>query len=188
MRKRRRKPSRGRTARRARPQISRFGTVRYRSTTNGAGESHVADSTRLMAAPVVHRRTRAAGGHEGRRADRDGPRVIKRWLRHHARVAQSATVRLAASGLLRGRRDRALFHGAGAPDRSAGQQGVGGPGGTVGFGDITPVSQTARAIVIVQMLFDLIIVTSAISIIVGNVRERQPNDAKRPEGGAPPAS
>ncbi|MCW2919245.1 MAG: hypothetical protein JWN52_7313 [Actinomycetia bacterium] len=59
---------------------------------------------------------------------------------------------------------------------------------TVGFGDITPVSQTARAIVIVQMLFDLIIVTSAISIIVGSVRERQPSDAKRPEGGAPPAS
>ncbi len=35
---------------------------------------------------------------------------------------------------------------------------------TVGYGDITPVSQAARAVTIVQMLFDLVIVTSAISI------------------------
>jgi voltage-gated potassium channel len=35
---------------------------------------------------------------------------------------------------------------------------------TVGYGDITPVSQYARAVTIVQMIFDLVIVTSAISI------------------------
>jgi voltage-gated potassium channel len=41
---------------------------------------------------------------------------------------------------------------------------------TVGFGDMVPVSQTARAIVTVQMLFDLVIVTSALSVVVGAVR------------------
>lgn len=41
---------------------------------------------------------------------------------------------------------------------------------TVGFGDITAVGQAARAIVVVQMVFDLIIVTSAISIVVGATR------------------
>jgi len=38
---------------------------------------------------------------------------------------------------------------------------------TVGYGDITATGQAARAVVIVQMFFDLIIVTSAISIVVG---------------------
>jgi voltage-gated potassium channel len=37
---------------------------------------------------------------------------------------------------------------------------------TVGYGDITPVGQGARAMVIVQMLFNLVIVTSAVSIVV----------------------
>lgn len=41
---------------------------------------------------------------------------------------------------------------------------------TVGYGDIVPVSQTVRMIVTVQMLFDLVIVTSAISVVVGAVR------------------
>lgn len=45
---------------------------------------------------------------------------------------------------------------------------------TVGFGDITAVSQTARAIVTVQMVFDLVVVTSALSIIVSAVRDRRP--------------
>jgi voltage-gated potassium channel len=41
---------------------------------------------------------------------------------------------------------------------------------TVGYGDITAVSQPARAIVIVQMIFDLVIVTTAISVVAGSMR------------------
>jgi voltage-gated potassium channel len=41
---------------------------------------------------------------------------------------------------------------------------------TVGYGDITATGQGARAVVIVQMLFDLIIVTSAISIVISALR------------------
>jgi voltage-gated potassium channel len=40
---------------------------------------------------------------------------------------------------------------------------------TVGYGDIAAKGQVARAIVTVQMFFDLIIVTSAISIVIGAV-------------------
>lgn len=42
---------------------------------------------------------------------------------------------------------------------------------TVGYGDIVPVSQDARAVATVQMLFDLVIVTSSISIVVGALRQ-----------------
>lgn len=55
---------------------------------------------------------------------------------------------------------------------------------TVGYGDITPVSETARALVIVQMLFDLVIVSSAISVVVGAMRTGMgppPGPAPRPE-------
>jgi voltage-gated potassium channel len=38
---------------------------------------------------------------------------------------------------------------------------------TVGYGDITPTGQWARVVVIVQMLFNLVVVTSAVSIIIG---------------------
>ncbi|MEO3785024.1 potassium channel family protein [Actinocorallia sp. B10E7] len=43
---------------------------------------------------------------------------------------------------------------------------------TVGYGDITPISQGARAVVTVQMVFDLVIVTSAISFIVSAWKPR----------------
>jgi voltage-gated potassium channel len=36
---------------------------------------------------------------------------------------------------------------------------------TVGFGDIVPVGQTARAVVTVQVAFDLVVVTTAVSIL-----------------------
>lgn len=42
---------------------------------------------------------------------------------------------------------------------------------TVGYGDIVPVSQAARSVATVQMIFDLVIVTSAISIVVGALRQ-----------------
>jgi voltage-gated potassium channel len=41
---------------------------------------------------------------------------------------------------------------------------------TVGYGDITAVSQPARAVVIVQMIFDLVIVTTAVSVVAGSMR------------------
>ncbi|MDL4772749.1 potassium channel family protein [Actinomadura xylanilytica] len=47
--------------------------------------------------------------------------------------------------------------------------------GTVGYGDITARGQIARAVTMVQIVFDLVIVTSAISIIVGAFR--RPGDS-----------
>ncbi|MEU6730070.1 potassium channel family protein [Nonomuraea wenchangensis] len=44
--------------------------------------------------------------------------------------------------------------------------------GTLGYGDIVPVGQDAKAAVIVQVLFDLVIVTSALTIVVGALRPR----------------
>lgn len=41
---------------------------------------------------------------------------------------------------------------------------------TVGYGDIVATGQSARALVTVQMAFDLIIVTSAVTIVVGSLR------------------
>jgi voltage-gated potassium channel len=54
---------------------------------------------------------------------------------------------------------------------------------TVGYGDISATGQAARAIVTVQMFFDLIIVTSAISLVIGAVtpgRGRIPSESDRP--------
>jgi hypothetical protein len=59
---------------------------------------------------------------------------------------------------------------------------------TVGYGDITPTGQTARAVVIVQMLFNLVIVTSAVSIIITAVSRRVDQsaaDGRSPHGGSP---
>jgi hypothetical protein len=53
---------------------------------------------------------------------------------------------------------------------------------TVGYGDITPVGQGARAMVIVQMLFNLVIVTSAVSIVVTAVSGRASLSAGFPPG------
>ena len=44
---------------------------------------------------------------------------------------------------------------------------------TVGYGDITPVGPGMRAVVSIQMVFDLIIVTTAISFIVNAGPPRQ---------------
>ncbi|MBP0455768.1 two pore domain potassium channel family protein [Kitasatospora sp. RG8] len=53
---------------------------------------------------------------------------------------------------------------------------------TVGFGDITAKTETARLVVTVQMLADLIVLGLAVKIIVGAVHRRQ----QRREGpGAP---
>ncbi|GAB3676703.1 potassium channel family protein [Actinocorallia lasiicapitis] len=41
---------------------------------------------------------------------------------------------------------------------------------TVGFGDIAPSGQGARALVTLQMLFDLIILTTALSLVVTRIR------------------
>ncbi|WP_165977280.1 potassium channel family protein [Nonomuraea diastatica] len=41
--------------------------------------------------------------------------------------------------------------------------------GTLGYGDVVPVGQGAKVAVIVQVVFDLIIVTSALTIVVGGV-------------------
>lgn len=48
---------------------------------------------------------------------------------------------------------------------------------TVGYGDITPVGPTARALATLQMVFDLVIVTSVLSLIVnagGRLGRRRP--------------
>ena len=59
---------------------------------------------------------------------------------------------------------------------------------TVGYGDITPVGQVARAVVIAQMVFNLVIVTSAVSIVVTAVSGRASQAAGRaPEAGDDPA-
>jgi hypothetical protein len=44
--------------------------------------------------------------------------------------------------------------------------------GTLGYGDVVPVGQGAKVAVIVQVVFDLIIVTSALTIVVGVLRPR----------------
>ncbi|RSN02022.1 hypothetical protein DMB42_38405 [Nonomuraea sp. WAC 01424] len=45
--------------------------------------------------------------------------------------------------------------------------------GTIGYGDVVPVGQGAKAVVIVQVMFDLVIVTSALTLIVGGWRSRE---------------
>jgi hypothetical protein len=52
---------------------------------------------------------------------------------------------------------------------------------TVGFGDITPESETARVLVTVQMLADLVVLGVAIKVIMGAIsrgRQRQPDTAR----------
>ncbi len=49
---------------------------------------------------------------------------------------------------------------------------------TVGFGDITAKTQTARLVVTGQMITDLIILGLAIKIIVGAVRHRRPDNTR----------
>ena len=41
---------------------------------------------------------------------------------------------------------------------------------TVGFGDITPVSETARIIVMLQMILDLVVVGAGVQVLVSAVR------------------
>ncbi|GAB2867596.1 potassium channel family protein [Actinocorallia aurea] len=43
---------------------------------------------------------------------------------------------------------------------------------TVGFGDIVPVGQWARVLTTIQMIFDLVIVTSLITIVLAHARGR----------------
>ena len=56
---------------------------------------------------------------------------------------------------------------------------------TVGFGDITATSQTARLVVVVQMLLDLLVLGLGVKAFVGAVqkgREQRPApDAIRPD-------
>jgi voltage-gated potassium channel len=59
---------------------------------------------------------------------------------------------------------------------------------TVGFGDIAPVSQTARLVVTTQMLIDLLFIAAGLKVIVGAVklgRERRargdPDGDQRPD-------
>ena len=42
---------------------------------------------------------------------------------------------------------------------------------TVGFGDIAPVSQTARLIVVTQMIGDLLLLSLAARVVIGAVQE-----------------
>jgi voltage-gated potassium channel len=59
---------------------------------------------------------------------------------------------------------------------------------TVGFGDITARSQTARLVVSGQMIADLVILGLGIKIIVGAVKSRhqeQPDDSGVADAGPP---
>src|SRR4051794_38590766 len=56
---------------------------------------------------------------------------------------------------------------------------------TVGFGDITATSQTARVLVIIQMLLDLVILGLGVHLLLGPVtRGRQPRTAEGSESNA----
>ena len=60
---------------------------------------------------------------------------------------------------------------------------------TVGYGDITPASQTARVVVTVQMLLDLLAIGLGIRVFVGAVqmaRQSRPAAARRPPLSRPP--
>lgn len=57
---------------------------------------------------------------------------------------------------------------------------------TVGFGDITATSQTARVLVSIQMLLDLVILGLGVRLLLGAVnlgRKRRTDDATPPETG-----
>jgi len=45
---------------------------------------------------------------------------------------------------------------------------------TVGYGDITAKAQLARALVILQLVFNAVFVGAAVSIVVGSIRNRAP--------------
>lgn len=52
---------------------------------------------------------------------------------------------------------------------------------TVGFGDVAPVSEPARILVMVQMLADLILLGVIVKVLIGAAQRRR--DALRPAGG-----
>jgi hypothetical protein len=54
---------------------------------------------------------------------------------------------------------------------------------TVGFGDITPVTQAARALVMIQMIGDLFLVGIVAKVIVGAVQ----TGLRSKETGRPPS-
>jgi voltage-gated potassium channel len=62
---------------------------------------------------------------------------------------------------------------------------------TVGFGDIAPVSATARVLVTLQMVADLVVLSVALRVIVTAVRHRRsstsdsPAERRRPPAGSP---
>ena len=57
---------------------------------------------------------------------------------------------------------------------------------TVGFGDITPKTQTARLVVTAQMISDLIVLGLAIKVVVDAVKRGHQRQPENPHG-APPA-
>lgn len=44
---------------------------------------------------------------------------------------------------------------------------------TVGFGDIYPVGQTARVVVMLQMVFNVVVIAAAVRVLLVAVRRRQ---------------
>ncbi|MFB2599223.1 potassium channel family protein [Herbiconiux sp. P17] len=50
---------------------------------------------------------------------------------------------------------------------------------TVGFGDISPASQAARLVVMVQMVLNLLVLGAGIQVFVGAVRRARPRQASR---------
>jgi len=54
---------------------------------------------------------------------------------------------------------------------------------TVGFGDITAQSETARAVLIVQMLGDLAVLGAGVRVLLGAVRRGQQRTASTGDGG-----
>jgi hypothetical protein len=58
---------------------------------------------------------------------------------------------------------------------------------TVGFGDIAPVSEPARTVVTIQMLFDLAVVVVGLRIIVGAVKLGRERRGHGPSTSADPA-
>ncbi len=57
---------------------------------------------------------------------------------------------------------------------------------TVGFGDITPKSEAARVVLIVQMLGDLALLGAGVRVLLGAVRRgQQRQDTSDQDGPAP---
>src|SRR4051812_33865349 len=55
---------------------------------------------------------------------------------------------------------------------------------TIGYGDVHAVGQTARALVLVQMAFDVVFVTAAAQVISGSLRRRTTARAARSAEGS----